>query len=230
MSRNVENSIAELKELAKTHRRVLVGFSGGKDSLCVLDLAARFFNEVVPFCMHLVPGLQYDADRLRIAEERYGLKVLTFPHFIFWNYLREEQYVDPIPGFEHLEEIRPWPYYRWVMHETKCTLMLDGMKKSDGTFRRRKFASEGEEERRMRHRPLKNWLKWEVLNYCKAQDLPIPKQDNSTAAGNSGVSLQVQEVLWMHDNAPMDYERIRRAFPFIEAIVARREFFGLSDG
>jgi len=28
----------------------------------------------------------------------------------------------------------------------------------------------------------------------------------------------------------MDYERIRRAFPFIEAIVARREFFGLSDG
>lgn len=230
MSANVINTIAEMKELAKTHRRVLVGFSGGKDSLCILDLACRFFPEVVPFYMELVPGLEFDNRRLQIAKDRYGLEVLRFPHFIFWEYLKGGVYCDFIEAFENLPDIKAWDYYRWVIHETNSTLMLDGMKKSDGTFRRRKLANESEEEKRMRYRPLKKWLKWEVLNYLKAQDIPLPKQEDSTSAGNAGVSLQVQEVLWMHDNYPADYEKIRAAFPYIDAIVARRDFFGLTDG
>lgn len=230
MSTNVENTIREMKELATKHDRVLVGFSGGKDSLVILDLACRFFKQVVPFYMELVPGLEFDNRRLAIAKERYGLDVIRFPHFIFWEYLKNGIYCDFIEAFENLPEIKAWDYYRWVIHETNCSLMLDGMKKSDGTFRRRKFANESAEEKRMRYRPIKSWLKWEVLNYLKAQNIPLPKQESSTAAGNAGVSLQVQEVLWMHDNYPADYEKIKAAFPYVDAIVARRDFFGLTDG
>ncbi|WP_294637412.1 phosphoadenosine phosphosulfate reductase family protein [uncultured Aquabacterium sp.] len=230
MGVNVENTIADMKRLAKTHDRVCVGFSGGKDSLVCLDLAVRFFSEVVPFCMYLVPDLDCDRQRTAIAKERYGLDVHFFPHPVSLNYLQGGYYCDFLPFLQAMPEVHPWTYYKGMMGRMGCTLMIDGMKKADGSFRRRKLATETEEEKRMTFRPLKQWLKWEVLSYLKARDIPLPKSHTNTAAGNSGTSLQVQEVLTLHDYYPADYEKVRAIFPYVDAIVARREFFGLTDG
>jgi phosphoadenosine phosphosulfate reductase len=230
MARNVENTIAELKQLALKHDSVLVGFSGGKDSLVLLDLACRFFKRVVPFFMYLVPGLQFERDRLRVAKDRYGLDVIEIPHYRVWNDLKAGTYCDFFTEFEDMPDVHYWSYYKLLMQDTDCSLLMDGVKKADGSFRRRNLANETEEQRRMRLHPIRYWLKWEVLSYCKARNLPIPQQQGMTAAGNGNTGLAVQDLLWLHDNHPLDFKKVAQVFPYVYAAIARRDFFGLNDG
>ena len=59
MGRNVGGTVLfDTVRTASTFTdRVLVGVSGGKDSVVTLDLCARFFPHVVGFFMYLVKGL-----------------------------------------------------------------------------------------------------------------------------------------------------------------------------
>lgn len=67
-----------LQEQARKHPAVLVSFSGGKDSLAVLDLCCRAFNHVVAFYMYLVPGLRHIEERLEWAKAKYGIEILQY--------------------------------------------------------------------------------------------------------------------------------------------------------
>lgn len=226
MGQNVENTIKEMQELSKTHKRVAVAYSGGKDSMVVLDLAMRFFEKVVPYYMYFVPGLWYDQNRMEFCKQRFGLDVLLYPHYHTMDALQTFTYVDPIPEIMEFNCLNRRDLYDAVKRDTGATLVLNGQKKSDGAFRRRIIAN----TKRTLHDvylPLKNWLKWEVLSYLKSRDLPVPDQ---AASDNSGISLSVTEILYMYDNCQHDYEILRSYFPYIEAVVVRRELFGRTDG
>ena len=56
--------------------------------------------------------------------------------------------------------------------------------------------------------------------------IPVPANTRGTA---SGTDLSIQSLLWLHDHWPADFARVCAYFPFAEAVVWRRTFYGIGE-
>jgi hypothetical protein len=128
------------------------------------------------------------------------------------------------PKLETLEELKLGQIYELAMAESGIPLIAMGGKKADSLWRRRQMKVNSWYKDLLL--PLKDWSKLDVLAYLKARGLPIPVAESKSAAIN-GISLVTPSVLWMHDNYPDDYKKLLDWFPFAEAIVKRREWYGV---
>jgi 3'-phosphoadenosine 5'-phosphosulfate sulfotransferase (PAPS reductase)/FAD synthetase len=223
MADHLKETLRELGELSIAHSRVAVGFSGGKDSLAVLDLATKFFKEVIPYFYYFVPGLKHEESKLKIAAERYGLKVRMYPSASGLDALRDGMFCDEHPELESLPQMSRRTLYSWIKADTGATLMMTGEKKSDGPFRRRRIGSMQRTDKwDDMVLPIRNWLKWEVLAYCKANRIEIP---DAGRGDNGRFTLHDSEILHAYDHHREDYEVMKEFFPYIETVVLRREWF-----
>jgi 3'-phosphoadenosine 5'-phosphosulfate sulfotransferase (PAPS reductase)/FAD synthetase len=224
MADHVQDTLNELQSLGREHHCVAVGFSGGKDSRAVLDLAVRHFERVVPFFYYFVPGLKCEESQIEFAKERYGLTVLKYPGAEGIDALRVGLFCDEYPELDELPNLTRRTLYNWIKADTGATLILDGEKKADGIFRRRRMKNQARTMADVVH-PIREWLKWEVLSYLKAQNIPIP----DPGRGDSGsVSLMDVEILHLYHHHPSDYELLKSYFPYIETVVLRERWFGKS--
>jgi len=222
MAEHLQETFAQLTALAKIHSRVAVGFSGGKDSLATLDLACKHFETVIPYFYYFVPGLKSEEAKLSIAKDRYGLEVLHYPSISGLSALQLGLFCDEVTELDALPQMSKRTLFDWIKADTRTTLVLDGDKKSDGIFRRRRMASQKNTMADIVH-PLKDWLKWEVLSYLKAQGIPIPPEGRGD---NGCMSLLNSEILQAYDHHREDYETLRGYFPYIEVVVKHRQWFG----
>jgi len=141
MAEHLKETLRELERLSLAHVRVAVGFSGGKDSLAVLDLATKHFKEVVPYFYYFVPGLRHEESKLEVAAARYGLTVRKYPSAGGLDALREGLFCDVHAELEQLPQMSRRTLYSWIKADTSATLMMTGDKKSDGPFRRRRMGA-----------------------------------------------------------------------------------------
>lgn len=223
MADHLKETLDELGKLKLVHSRVAVGFSGGKDSLAVLDLATKFFKEVVPYFYYFVPGLVNEEFKIKIAAQRYGLQVRMYPSASGLSALRDGIYCDEHVELEELPEISRRTLYSWIKADTGATLLMTGEKKADGPFRRRRIgAMKRTDKWDDMHLPIQNWLKWEVLAYCKSNTIPIP---DAGRGDNGRLTLMESEVLHAYEHHREDYERLKEFFPYIETIVLRERWF-----
>jgi phosphoadenosine phosphosulfate reductase len=224
LANHIQDTLDELTRLSLEHQRVAVGFSGGKDSLATLDLAVKHFKEVVPYFYYFVPGLKNEESKIDIAVSRYGLQVRRYPSASGLDALHDGVFCDEHAELEELPSFSRRALYSWIKADTGATLMMTGEKMSDGPFRRRRI---GAQERAGNHQdlfhPLRNWLKWEVLSYCASNGIPIP---DAGRGDNGRLTLMDSEILHAYENHREDYDELEKFFPYIKAVVLRREWFG----
>lgn len=224
MADHLKETLDELGQLSLVHRRVAVGFSGGKDSLAVLDLATKFFKEVVPYFYYFVPGLKHEESKLSVAAERYGLTVRKYPSASALEALRDGVMCDEHKELEDLLVMSRRELYSWIKADTGATLMMTGEKKADGPFRRRSIGAMTRTDKwNDMYLPIKNWLKWEVLAYCKSNSISIPDPGRGD---NGRLTLMESEVLHAYEHHREDYDRLKEFFPYIETVVLRDQWFG----
>lgn len=87
-----EQTINRLNALAEVNDKILISFSGGKDSLIVLDLCSKAFKKVICFFMYLIPGLDHIERQLQCAEKKYGVEILQYPHWLLSRLLKNGIY------------------------------------------------------------------------------------------------------------------------------------------
>jgi len=202
-------------------KHVIVSFSGGKDSLVVMDLAVRHAASVHAFFLELLPLTVMDA-QLAIAEQRWGIPIRRLPHWLRYEYWKFGAYC-----FHHSEmaELRLNDLYGVIRKESGAKLIVTGAKASDSLWRRRtgvaKFAGDDLKA------PLWHWSKKDVLQYLRAKKIPQPDNDGRNA---TGIDLSYPSVLWLYDNYPDDFRRLEQLYPFVGAIIKRREWYGYSGG
>lgn len=75
--------------------------------------------------------------------------------------------------------------------------------------------------------PLQDWLKIDITAYMKTHHIEMPPLSKIGAQDATGIGLNNEVLLWLHDTQPEDFARMRRVFPLIDAVIARRALHGI---
>lgn len=195
--------------------RVLVSFSGGKDSVVTLDLCMRFFKHVEAFFMYQVRGLSFQEAILHYYEDKYSIPIYRIPHFELSEFLRyglyrKEDMSVPIVSVKET--------YDYMRCNTDIYWIAAGERIADSVWRRAMIKHSGTiDEVRGRFYPVAEWTKQNILSYIKQRRLPIGME--SAKLGFSFRSFAGKDMAAVKECFPDDYQLIRSWFPLIEASV-----------
>lgn len=211
-----------IKTQSRVTDSVIVGFSGGKDSIVTLDLCFKYFKNVKPFFMYLVPDLEFQEQMLRRYEERYNTEIIRLPHFETSEFLKYGSFtmadwnVDIVGINDTYEYLRQTTGIHWIAAGERCadSIVRNAMIKKSGSI----------DYKRGRFYPIAYWKKQEVLEYIKYKKLYLSPEQKSL--GFSFRSLAGSELAVIKQLYPKDYEKILKVYPFAEAGVIRFEKYG----
>ena len=201
---------------------VIVGFSGGKDSIVTLDLCFKYFKRVVPFFMYLVPDLDFQERMLKRYEEKYNTEIIRIPHFECSDFLKYGSFTLYDPNVEIVGITDTYEYLRqrtgihWIAAGERCadSIVRNAMIKKSGSI----------DYKRGRFYPLAYWKKNEVLQYIKQKKLYLSPEQRKM--GFSFRSLAGCELSIIKEMYPADYEKILKVYPFAGAGVERFNLYG----
>lgn len=215
---------------------VVLGLSGGKDSLAILDLSSQVFKRIVAFFMYIAPGLRcierhieaavarYDGRRYGDHECRVELIKLP-PHWCVSQYMMEglarwdhvEQYQ------KHLVKLRLKDIEGYVKQKVDIEWVVYGMRIDESLSRRGWIKPiQGFDAKFKRLFPLWNWKATEVKAYLTAKRIPVPNQWDQ-------VTLDSKSAAWLRDNHPDDYQRFLRVYPHAEALAMHWDIHGSKE-
>ena len=214
--------LAVVRTAATMTDRVLVSYSGGKDSVVTLDLCHKHFAHVGAFFMYHVPGLSFQERTLRWAEHRYGLSILRIPHWEVADFLRRGTYHQPDPRVRTVSIAEVYAYLR---DETGTFWIAAGERIADSIVRRAMIVKDGTiNAKRGRVFPIAHWTKAHVKAYVARHGLRVSEE--TSVFGYSFRDLSPKSLALMKQHYPEDYERIRAMYPLAEAGVKWQEFYG----
>ena len=211
-----------VRTASKITNKILVGFSGGKDSAATLDLCFRYFPVVQPYFMYIVKGLNFQERTLRYYEKRYHCKIIRIPHFMLSDFLQGGSF--RLPDYT-VPTVKTIDIYNYLRSRTGIHWIAGGERMADSIVRNAMLKQSGAIDRfRGRVYPLAYWNKKQVLSYVKLRKLPLSLENR--ILGFSFRGLQGADMYKIKQAFPEDYEKIRRVFPLIEAAVKRYEYYG----
>lgn len=193
---------------------VIIAFSGGKDSMIVLDLASqRGYRRLMAYHRYFLPDLEYTKSVVAFAKERYGIDVFTFQDPTTIDFIKRGTFCTARPGLtlwtmNDIEDyVRMKTGIEWVGVGYRCqeSLERNAMLKRDWPYginlQRRMFA------------PIRDWGPRHVKAYFAWRRLPLPPSAQQVWNGRSGFGLKPDHMAWARRYWPKDYERILTVFP-----------------
>lgn len=187
----VQKSIEILK--ARSHiSRLLVGLSGGKDSLCLCELIkmagitnVRYFN------MEFLPELQVQKDMLDYACHRFNIpyeQIIKVPSEHFIKTVRGCWFTWYSPeASKRFPNVARTDIFKKVAKEFKGTIVT-GVKKADSMIMQQMI----NENHGICLYPLANWTLKDVLTFMKVRDIQISPMTKK----GSVVSLLLMTTLY----------------------------------
>ena len=211
-----------IKAQAKITDSVLVGFSGGKDSIVTLDLCFRYFKNVRVFFMYMVEGLSFQEKLLQWYEKKYDTEIIRVPHF-------ENSYDMRFGVFRQMDYdvsyVTITDVYNYVRLQTDIHWIACGERIDDSIIRRAMIKNSSSiDKKRGRFYPVAYWSKRDVMEYIKFHKLKMG--DDSKEFGFSFAALDGRQLTFIKNNYPDDYEKILKIYPFAEAAVKRLARYG----
>ncbi len=211
-----------LEDIRKKSKEIIVFYSGGKDSLVVLDMCTKVFSKVIAVYMYFIPGLNVIENQLDYARERYKIEIKQIPHWSVIGALKNGVYCHSRPDYDNFPDMRIKDCYDAVMADTGVSFVATGAKESDSRYRKQYLKHV--ENYQFLVLPLKKWNRYDVLYYLKKEGISLP---DSSGTDMSGVSLSVRDILWLHDKHYNDFLKMEKYFPFVRAAVKRRDYYGI---
>lgn len=211
-----------IKTQSRITDSVLVAFSGGKDSVTCLDLAFKYFKNVKPFFMYLVPNLEFQERTLRYYEKKYNTEILRIPHFMLSDFLRYGTF--RLPDLD-VPMVKVVDIYNYLRELTGIYWIIAGERIADSMVRRAMIKeSSSIDMNRGRFYPIAYWNVSQVRSYNKQNNLPLSLENR--ALGHSFRSLETKELKNIRDVFPNDYEKIKNFFPLCDVSIKWGDFYG----
>ena len=209
-----------IKTAARVTNNAIVMFSTGKDSVVTLDLCAKYFKNFQICFMYYVKGLAFQEKTLAWYENKFGKEILRIPHFDTSYFLKDGYFTPPDYSVPILKITDCWNYARdhfgidWIISgETVYdSLQRRAMIRSGGTIN----------TKTKRIHPLAEWKKSDVLKYIKAHHLRTGVEQNKLGFTTEG--LEPLGLAYIKENHPDDFEKMKKVYPLIEAVIKRHEY------
>jgi len=218
---------ANLLSLAATASRltdaIIVGVSCGKDSAATLDVCSRHFLNVHAYFMYLVKGLEFQEKYLCYLEGKYGISIMRIPH---WNLSAMFKY-----GWlrNHSESMMSVPLIKlidaesYVKEKLSCEWIAYGHRAQESLERNAMLKKNGGIDLKgKRVYPLTFWSKKHVVKYLDKNKIPLAPEYRFL--GRSFGAFLEPQLLVIKQHWPNDSDKIKEVFPYVEAIIKRKEF------
>ena len=222
----MDKAINIIKQISKqTERVILFHSASGKDSIALVDLMYRYFNEIVCVYMYVVKDLQHISRYINYACKKYdNVKFVQVPHFAVYSY-RKSGYMgcaknekQKLYSMAQLTEI--------VRDKYQIEWSFFGFKQSDSMNRRlmlRTYKDEAINEAQRKCYPLSAYKNSDVLNYIDKRNLIKPeKYGNSQSAGTNITDMNY--LLWLKENFSSDLTKIVTEYPMVERLLFEHDY------
>lgn len=216
----IEETNLCIADAARKSSSAILFYSGGKDSVCLLDLMYPFFKRIYLVYMYLVNDLEHITKYLRYAQNKYpNVVIVRIPHFTLAVNLKY--------GVFTTKQIKVSQQTlsstdKYVREQLKCPISFYGMKMAD-SLARRLFLNTYENKMICRatdkYYPLSKWKQGDVLSYIKNHKLP-PTINYGQGRG-SGMMFDVKSLLWIRENYPQDLKKIYATFPLVRNVLIK---------
>lgn len=203
---------------------VIVGVSGGKDSLATLDVCARHFDRIEAFFMYVVEGLEFQEKYLAYLERRYHIQIQRLPHFVLSGVYKDGYYRPITTQSAKIGRITLADIEFKIRQLTGLEWIATGQKKIDSLERTAMLSHcNSIDVARKRMYPIADWNNAAVFNYLKRNNVPLPP-DYAIGGASFGGRLNAEWLRGIRERFPKDYQKILEVFPHAEAIVWRERF------
>ena len=212
-----------IKKAAVMTDSVIVGFSGGKDSIVTLDLCLKHFKHVEAYFLYIVSDLEFQEVYLRYIEKRYTIKIHRLPHWMLGRLFKDATYRPhnkktvncPVITINDIEnELYKLSGIEWFASGQKACDSIE----RNAMLRR----NNGIDEIRKRIYPVTFFTNKTIFSYLKMNNIPLPP--DYRILGHSFGSLWGKDLKRIKETYPNDYKKILEVFPYVEAAIKRDEF------
>lgn len=224
LEQKVKKSLDILKRRSNISK-LLIGLSGGKDSLCLCELVKMAeITNVGYFNMEFLPDLRIQRELLEYACHRFNIpyeQIIRVPseHFLkCMHYSAFTWFSDKAK--KDFPNVSRTDVFKSVAREHKGTIVT-GVKKADSLMMARMI----KQNKGVCLYPIQDWDLKDVLTFMKLRNIEIPQL---TKKGCRGVGISDDnDLFFILENYPDDFEKIERVFPFVRAAILKYQYFDL---
>lgn len=196
----------------------IISYSGGKDSLALVDLALKTGKRTVAFFMYSIPHLDSTKFICDYARERFGIDVFELPHWATSHDLREGRFraramnvpLLKVTDIERMARLKSGLRWIGVGYKKQDSLERRGMLTDWYT----KYGGPANPDRGV-YTPIDDWSHRDVRDYLAAHNIVVPSIDKS--GGQSGITTAPHSMAWLREFWPDDYKRMLRYYPYAVA-------------
>jgi phosphoadenosine phosphosulfate reductase len=206
---------------------IIVGCSGGKDSVATMDVCRRFLpnTKIVAYFMYIVKGLSFQEDYLSYLQRRYNIETIIrvpfAPYLAKW--FRHGLFRHPTAESRAVKNVKFRDIDAYVRKVSGLHWIANGERACESVQRNAMLRQcDGVSEKRGRVFPLTYWNDAMVWQYLRQRKVALAPEYGKMGLGRSFASLHGGSQLaavkrWY----PEDFEKIVRVFPLCRVVVER---------
>lgn len=213
-----------LKHLRAQSSEVVLFYSGGKDSLVLLDLLAPHFNKIYCVFMYFIPDLQHLEPYLAWIKRYPNVELIQLPHWMTGYYMKHNFYSMHRPD-SNLKAFKQVDVENKAKELTGCEWIVFGHKQADSMNRRlmlRGYTFDAINNKNKKVYPLSLWKKDQVKQYINLKRIIKPIEYGGK--NSNGLDLNIDVFLYLREHHPDDLKRIFEVFPLSQQILFEHDY------
>ncbi|EEJ5117671.1 phosphoadenosine phosphosulfate reductase family protein [Salmonella enterica] len=226
---NPLTGLQTIDKVSTLQNRTLLAFSTGKDAVAAWLAIREHFEEVIPYYLYLVPGLEFVEESIDYYEKFFGQKIIQLPHPSLHRWLNNYIFQPPercavieqagLPSFDYTDVQKILVKQRGLQ---KNLLVADGVRAADSPMRRIAISSHGTiSYNQLRYHPIWDWKSADLVACFRRHNVNL--SIDYKLFGRSFDGLDLRFLLPLKKHRPRDYQKILEWFPLADLEIFRWE-------
>lgn len=217
----INETMGIIRHVAAHTDSVVLFYSGGKDSIVILDMIVPFFKKI--FCVHkyTVPQMGWFEPYREWCRHYGNTEYIEVPDLVWYGMKKYGIYCPPnndIKMPKNHAEVE-----ETIKAKLGCKYAFNGMKGVDGFMKRMRLKLWERNyyiSTKFNAYPLAKWTNPEVRKYLQVKNLikPFHFSNAKDAELSQGFGLTADVLMIMRNKYPSDYKKILQEFPYAELV------------